>query len=364
MHAERLLRIAELLVAELNDYRLLPLLNELQQALEGGRHDDVAPLLDQIHEISGSAPSNAWPPSQRLILSEIGGNGLVGLSAWTRLEAFMKDYRLSPKAAAALVTELHGEILNFEGTLKNFANSARRLRREPDVLPPGTCEIGVLYPFPELVPDVEAMHREFKALDDALRVFGELGGSAGSLRIRNISTSDLSVFLAASAATGALVAKAIEKILDLLKKRLEIKALRLQLEKMELEIDAAKRLQEREARLMEQGIDDLTDEIIEICHIDDEGRRNELRISTGHSLRFMVMQAERGVVFEVAASLRTSSGAQLEEASERGDEYAVEARHLALAAEHGAAMTARALERGRLAIPEVSSADSTKRDDE
>lgn len=354
MHNERLLRVARALLWELKEFRLLPLLNGLKMSLERGERDDdeIERILGSVGEISESAPSNRWPPSWTLMLRDIGGEGLVGRSAYDRLSALFEDYRLSPKAVAALIGELHGEILRFEGILNNFINSSEALERDADELTAGSCEIGILYPFPGVITTLETLYEEIKDLDDALRTFAELGGAAGSLRLRQVSTSLFEVFVYATPAVGALVATAIGKILDLYIKRLQIQKARLEVEKLRLDVDSAKSLRESEQAIMKEGVDAIANHLVKLSVVDNEGRCNELRVATGLSLRFLVAQLDRGVVFEVVASNSTAAGKSFDLAQSEGGADALEAEQLALASERGASMRAFAVQQSFVAIPE------------
>lgn len=359
MNTEKLLALARSLLWELNEYRLLPVLNELIEALKGG---DAAggrteELLAVARELSAAAPSNAWPPSSVLMLQKIGGKGLVGSSAFDRLHALMSDYRLSSAATASLVAELHKEILHFEGILKNLVNTAVRLNLGPDELEPGSTEIGVVFPSPRIVVDLESLVREAKDLDAALRVFGELGGCSGSFRIRLVTSSSLVLFLTATASVGALLASAISKALDLYMKKLEIEKARLEIEKLKLEVSAAEELRQKEQAVIEDGLSAVAEELVTHSQVKNEGRRNELRTATRSALMYLIVNIERGVVFEVSSSPKTSSGAALPEAESGEGPETLEVRQLNYAADQGASMRSLAIQASLMELPEKAARD-------
>ena len=332
-------------------------LEKLATLMEQGSLASAEGVREQVIDILLNAQSNLLPPSWRAIIQEIGGASLVGLGLASRLQALLEDYRLSPKEAASVVRAIHGEILNFNGFINNHGNSARGLGIKPYTLAPGTCEIGVLYPEVGVIHDLESLVNESEQLDTALRAFMEVGGATGSPNIKQLSSSEPSMFFEVVASVGAAVATAISKVLGIIKSKLEIDKLRLEIEQKKIDPESAKRLKSRVQSVENEGLDEATETVLEFYMGSDEGRRNELRISTKNALRFMLVQTQRGVVFEVTASSRTSEGLTTEEAAKIQGPPSIEARQLKVSKELGGSMKELAAKREQLLLPYMSEAE-------
>ena len=278
-------------------------LTRLQKALEQNLPEQLQAIKDQILDILSKAASNSLPPSWRIVIQEIGADNIVGAGLASRLRALLEDYRLSPKEASSLVGAIHTEMMTLHGNLNNYSNFARSLGLEPYTLGPGECEIGVIYPKTGVISDLESLVQESKDLDIALRAFMEIGGAAGSPRIKQVSSSEISIFFDVLAGVGAAVAKAIEKILGIIKTKGEIDKLRQEIEEKRIDLEAANLLKARAQAVEEKGLEEAAGAVIEIYVGSDEGRKNELRISVKNALGFMLIQTQRGILFESVCSL-------------------------------------------------------------
>jgi hypothetical protein len=349
MNAERVLAVVNLLRSELVRTRPYDELDALMNTLTQGSAE-AAGVKERLNRLLSNAESNFLVPSARAIVRGIGANNLVGAGLAARLNALLDDYRLTPQEQITVIGQMSGEVLQFEGVLNNFVQTAAKLGIRPWYLPNGQCEVGILYPDVGVISNVESLSKESDDLNAALRVFMEIGGELGSPQIRELSSSGVQLFLAVSTAVGAIVVRAIDKVLDIVKKKYEIDKLRLEIEKLQLDIDAARQLSDKREAVEDQGKREPATEIIGAYAGAYAGRRNELLIALRSALTFIVVQAERGVVFEVSASNRTSDGKTLEEASSSQDTAAIEATSLALVHRLGAAMNELAARRDQLLL--------------
>jgi len=350
VNTQRFLEVVELLRTELNTHRVLDGLSRLKTALQTDP-SRAERLKEEILSTLAQAPSNLFSPSSRLIVRSMKAHSLLGIGAGQRLQALLTDYRLNPREAGSLVGELASEILQLEGYLNNFSSSARQLGMEPHRVKAGHCEIGILYPFPDVVADLPSLRLEVDELNKHLRYLLEAGGMHGDPRLVEVSTNDLAIFLLATASAGAAVATAIERTLALIQRRLEIQRLRLEIEQREIDLEAAKLLREREEAVTDEGTREAVTVVMARAEIQDEGRRNELEIAIGHSIRFLLQNSERGVIFEVTSSQHTSDGTEVNEAVRSEGPRQREAQDLILAKRDGAAQRTFAERREQLLLP-------------
>lgn len=355
MNIERLLEVVEILREELDkSHRVYEPLGKLIKHLEQGESEEAQSVKNSIVNLLSKASSNNFTPSRQAMLREIGGEKLVGLGLADRLRALLEDYRLSPKEAAKVFAEIHSEVLNFNGSLNNLLNTSLRLGFKPHGIPAGKCEIGVLYPKPEVIADLGSFAEASRDLDHALRTFMEIGGTPGSPRIGQISSSDIAFFFTVAAGVGLAVAKCIEKILELIQRKYEIEKVRLEIEEKKLGLEIAKKLKEQEKEVEDAGVKEAAETIFQLYEGPDEGRRNELRIAVSGAARFMVVQVKRGVIFEVAASGVTAKGVEIQKAQEEKGKEASEAFQLEEVRRLGGSMRQLAAKREQLALPEAA----------
>jgi hypothetical protein len=146
------------------------------------------------------------------------------------------------------------------------------------------------------------------------------------------------------------VAVAISQALELIKKKYEIEKLRLEIEEKKIDNESAKRLKEREKSVVDEGLDQITGVLAKLYEGNDEGRRNELRIAIRNTAGFLLIQIQRGVVFEVVGSPKTSEGKKVEEVEKGEGPSAIEARNLVLVQKFGGTMQAIVAKRDQLAL--------------
>ena len=122
-----------------------------------------------------------------------------------------------------------------------------------DDIEPGECEIGVLVPRDYVKNLLNDFGEELIELNKILSVFAELStGSRAGFEIREISSSDLSVFLDLAPAVGACLAVSIERIVALYKKLLEIRKLHNELKEQGVPKSSLKGVEEHANAVMEK----------------------------------------------------------------------------------------------------------------
>lgn len=362
MNTDRFLEVADVLRAELEkENRVYELLATLAERLKENDREGIEAATERVLSALANARSNEFAPSRRAIVREIGGENLIGKGLADRLKALLEDYRLSPGEAAKVVQDINKEVQTFYGFLNNLAISSLRLGLEPHTISPGECEVGVLYPKPAVISDLDSLVHEARDLDHVLRTFMEIGGASGSPRVSHVSSSDIAFYFSVAAGVGYAVSKCIDKVLEIFHKKLEIDKARLEVEKLEIDVEIAKQLKERGEALEEKNVDAAADFIVKLYEGPDGGRRNELRLKSKVAVRFMVEQIKRGVIFEVTASSVTSKGLSVEEAVAKKGALAGEARQLAEVHRLGGSMRELAAKREQIVIPARAASVSADR---
>jgi hypothetical protein len=141
-------------------------------------------------------------------------------------------------------------------------------------------------------------------LEELNRIFGvfsELStGSRPGFEIKTISSTDLTVYLKATAVVSACVATAIERIITLYKSLLEIRKIQGELVKQGLEKENLKGIEDHANGIMSNGIDKLVKELLaEYMPKGEKGRVNELSIELKLVLGKVADRIDRGFNIEV-----------------------------------------------------------------
>ena len=163
--------------------------------------------------------------------------------------------------------------------------------------------IGVLIPRDAVDNQLLGFIKELKDVGFILNTFSEVAtGKKDDLSIRTISSTDLMVYLEATATYGACLAFAIERIVTLYKQLLEIRKLRQELAKQGVPDEKTTGVEQYANDMMQEGIEESAVEVVHNFHRgSDKGRGNELENAVRVSLRMMANRIDRGFNLEVRA---------------------------------------------------------------
>jgi hypothetical protein len=134
-----------------------------------------------------------------------------------------------------------------------------------------------------------------------MNTFSEIAtGKTDDLSIKTISSSDLTVYLMAAIPFAACLSHAIERIVALYQRLLEIRKLHGDLLKQGVPEKQVSGIEEYANNMMKQGTEDLSVEIVDkFYHGKDSGRKHELTTQTRLSLNCIANRIDRGYNIEV-----------------------------------------------------------------
>ncbi|MFZ0978397.1 MAG: hypothetical protein WAN23_03250, partial [Candidatus Acidiferrales bacterium] len=181
-------------------------------------------------------------------------------------------------------------------------------------LAPGEAEIAFLIPRRAVHDKLGEYASELKEMEFILNTFSEVAtGSTDDLRIRTVSSTDLSVFLTAAPKFGAVVALAIAYIISNYKKILEIRKLSREIDRLGLPKGVSEGAAEYANSVMSQAIDSFTAELIAQYPGNVPGREHELKTKLRLSLNRMANRIDSGFHFEVRIEPPSAKGTESEE---------------------------------------------------
>lgn len=248
--------------------------------------------------------TNHMVPSEQQILNRMNGADLVGAGLRTRTDDILASNAMTPGNALQEINALNTQTAEFRKTVHSLIQAIDKLDLlTEEEIPADAAEIGVLLPSIIFNDDLEGLKNELAELDRHLRAFSEIaGGPKGSLKIRAVSSGSLDVFLKSAPGVAACVMVAVERLVALYKKILEIRKLRSELAEKDVPSQAIAPIEQHENETVTNEIDSILDEIMERFYSgDDSGRKNELRNAARIALLYLADRIDRGVDFEAKA---------------------------------------------------------------
>jgi hypothetical protein len=308
MNAERLHAIVVALRGEIEERdvvkkmeAMVKALRSLSQQANPSNQQNLAATLKDFYEAVTDTNSDTFSPAWRQILSEIGGSALFGAKLKETVETVIGRNQMTPAVGLEELEKVLTSLEEFSTALDNGASSLNALRIGHEQLAPGECEIGLLIPRRAVKNQLLGLAEELQEIGFILRTFSEVAtGKPDDLAIKTISSSDLLVYLQAGIPYATCVAVAIERIVELYKKLLEIRKLRLEMEKLGVPEKNVAEVGEFANKLMEEGIAKVSLEIMQKHHRGKDGeRKNELANAVTVSLNMIANRIDAGYNMEV-----------------------------------------------------------------
>ncbi|MFA5805786.1 MAG: hypothetical protein WC879_14200 [Melioribacteraceae bacterium] len=308
MNVERLHHIITVLETEMSgkstSSNLQNLISSLQNVVnspQASYQQNLSTSIKTFYSSVTNVSSDNFSPTWRQILSEIGAVPIFGRELKQNVENIIARNQMTPAVALEELKVLQKEIESFETALKNTISAFRQFKIGDETLAPGECEIGILIPRKEVKNQLLDFANELDEMGFILNTFAEVAtGKKDELIIRNISSSELLVYLNAFAPYAACLAFAIERIVSLYKQLLEIRKLRSELRTQGVPDNATTGVDNHANQIMENGMEKLANEIIKQFYKGkDDGRKNELTNAVRISLNKLANRVDHGFNLEV-----------------------------------------------------------------
>ena len=326
MNAERLHAIALEIQKELKITNQVQLVNQLVQHLQNQVNQPNQPIHQQnvsntlkiLFDKLKSAPSNNFPPTWRQIIKEIEADHLLGENLLRKIEDIFTRNQITPSIALEEIKKIQQSLQNFSNAINNLIAAFKQLNIGADELEPGECEFSILVPRKYVNNELKEFGKELEELNQIFGVFAEIAtGSRPGFEIRQISSTDLSVFLNVDLQTAECITVAIASIISAYKNLLEIKKLRNELKNKGVPEDNLQGIEDYANNLMNKEIEKLMPDLINKFYKSaDEKRKNELIIELRYSLKKIANRIDRNFNFEV----RVKPPKEEEEAQEKGEQ--------------------------------------------
>lgn len=311
MNVERLHAIAKAVNAEIGQMDLVGKMTALQSALtnqanapqEPGYQQSVATSRQALADVLADAPSDSYTPTWRQAIEELGFDDLLGAELLERIDEIFNRNQITTSVARDDVTQLAAHLQELVTALQSMLDSLAYFKIGSEELEPGEAEVGVLIPRPAVKEELPKLGEEFEELQKILGPFLELAeGSRPPLKVRTISSSDFTVYVAMAPGAALSVATALDKILDVYKKILDIRASHQQLADQGVPPDVLAPLEDHANNRMAEETERIASEMVDASTtVADSGRANELKIEIRFSLNALANRIDHGYNVDVRA---------------------------------------------------------------
>lgn len=312
MNTTKLHLIARDLLSELKRVGVVSLLQQSSTALQQQISQPQQPThqqqlsthLTNLYQKLETSPIEDYSPAWRDAMIELGVENEFGSILEKRIKDIFERNQITPQSALEELKKIHEEITGTETNLTGLVNGLEYFGVGEDELKEEECEVGVIIPRSYVNDNLKSFGSELVELEKSLLVFSELAtGQREPLKIRQISSSELSVFLQYIPEIGACVAIAVERIVALYKQLLEIKKLKKELVEQKVPEEQLKGIDSHAASIVSPALDKLATDLLEKYgdHL-DQSRTNEISIEVRHSLNKLANRIDRGFNIELRVS--------------------------------------------------------------
>lgn len=294
--------------------------NQINQPQQPNHQQQLSNHLTNLYNKLEGSPVDDFSPAWRDAMEELGVSVEFGEQLEARVRGIFERNQITPQTALEELKKLHEDLSGTETQLTGLVSGLEYFGIGEDELETDECEVGIIIPRAYVKDNLKQFGAELIAIEKSLLVFSELAtGKREPLEIRQISSSELSVFLDYIPEIGACIAIAVERIVALYKQLLEIKKLKQDLVAQEVPEDKLTGIEEHAASIVSPKLDELANELMEKYgeHL-EPARKNEVSIEVRHSLNKIANRIDRGFNIE----LRVSDHAQDEEAEVTEDAQA------------------------------------------
>ena len=276
----------------------------IKQPNQPNLQQQLSAALTQLYTKLEDSPVDEYSPAWRDAMEELGVDQEFGKQLEENIKTIIEKNQMTHQVAFDELSKIHNEIKQTEGNLNGLVTSLVYFSVGEDELGEDECEIGVIVPRKYVDNNAKKFGQELIELEKILIVFTELStGERDNLKIRTISSSELSVFFDFLPVVGASIAVAVERIVALYKNMLEIKKLKAELVKQNVPDDKLTGIEEHAESIATPEIENLTVALITEFggHLNDN-RKNEIKIELRHSLKKLANRVDRGFNIELRVS--------------------------------------------------------------
>lgn len=308
MRAETIYRLTLDIYRDITDLQLIELLEALGSSLQAhatspteSSQTAVAEARVRVLNALENSRFNSTPPTDAKLLKEMRVHPLLGSSLARNIDAVFAGNAVTPLIASEEFKQLVKEVNHLYEQADAITDAFSYFNTPPDMLEPGEFEIKVEIPCAAIDSELDRFGREVVKINQIIGVFTEIvTGSRESIKVRAISSSDLSIFLESAPAVAALVATSLERLAALYEKVLGIVKLHREMRSRDIPAAVLDPLKQHIDEQVKKGVDAIAKQIEKeaFARVED-GRKQELKTELRNSLQQIAYRLDRGFGFDV-----------------------------------------------------------------
>ncbi len=332
MHLGRFHRVIEMLAQDFRELQYNELIQTIITSLNSVAASPTNPAVatvfksqvDLCRTTLESSRLNHTRPILRTILESINATNFIGSSLSDRVVAAIASNHAAPALAVQELTKLQEEVALFYQQVVAIEAAFSALAVEYDNLEEGESEIGLLVPRAENASTLKDLSKEFNEWHNALSQIANLfDNSAGPLQIKNCSTTDWMIILAATPPILVGISLCIKGVNTILKDLVATRSLIEQLVAKNGSNAHTDGLLENNKDGFDKGIRSLAEKLVDqhATGVDDGGK-NQMKNGINVALKTIAMKINAGTKIELRfippsipeteASIETDADAEIE----------------------------------------------------
>lgn len=266
----------------------------------------VAKIRDEVRAGLEKSRFNNASPLEAEMIREMEIGQFLGNRLRKNIEDAFSVNEITPAAALSKIKTISDRIVRFYEESKQFISSSEYFEIYPDELSAGEFEVAVVIPRRAVDNELDKFGSELKRINRIISVFGEMAtGSREPIKIRAISSSDLTVFLDSAPAVAALVATAIERTATLYEKLLIIIKMHRDLKASDVPATVTDSLKAHIDDALSNGLAEIA-KSFEKSHIAkiENSRKSEIRTELKMALNEIAQRLDNGYYLMFEENLR------------------------------------------------------------
>jgi len=295
-------------VNSFNDIRT-QLQNTVQQPNQPVHQQQLVTSLQTLYSSLENSPVENYSPAWKDAMQDLGVIDEFGINLKNKIQKIFEQNQITPNVALEKIQKIHTEIDATQTNLDSLVKGLSFFGVGEDELSNNECEVGVIVPRKYVNNNLKEFGKELSEIEKTLGVFSELAtGTREPISIRNISSSELSVFLDYAPEVGACIAITIERIVAFYKTLLEIKKIKSDAAKQEMPNEILEQMNQHIESLVAPKIEDISQELFSKYEQNIEAsRQNEILIELKHSINKLANRIDRGFNIELRISEENSA---------------------------------------------------------
>lgn len=277
--------------------------NVVNQPQQPQHQNQVSASLTQLNDVLGSSITNDFSPAWKQTLEELDVYDYSGNSLRDSIQEIFKRNQITPATALQELNKILGVIKNINKAFNDITSSFEFLEIGHEELEKGQCEVGMLIPRAAVSNKLNEYSKDLGRIDKLFGVFSELTTKKRpGFEIRSVSSSDFNLMLTMLPVTAASIAFAVDRILSVYKRVLEIRKLHGELKKQGFEEKELQTITKKADSIINAEIKVLKPELLDKYYGNEkknETRRNELSIELGIALSEIAKRIDKGYNIEI-----------------------------------------------------------------